>query len=186
MSSSLEEDAATAEYNRKVANNRADFTLEQKEEFGEAFMNFADEEGNLDIPALGNLLEALGEDLAEDDVAEMFKEVDEDGSGEVDFDEFIEMMRKRLLTEPEIEIEIRSAFNLLDKDESGKIDRNEIINVVVEFCGKLTISEVDELIAWCDINNDGQIDFEEFCMIMKQLTVAERQAQRFLEEAIVE
>jgi len=184
--SSLEEEAERERYIRKVANNRADFTLEQKEEFGEAFMNFADAEGNLDEPALGSLLEALGEDLTADEIAVMFKEVDEDGSGEVDFDEFIEMMRKRLLTDPEVDLEIRSAFNLLDKDGSGKIDRDEIINVVVEFCGKLTVGEVDELISWCDINSDGQIDFDEFCLIMKQLTVAETQAQRFLEEAIME
>jgi len=161
----------------------ADFTLEQKDEFYEAFMNFADKEENLDPEALGELLAALGEDLTEEQVEEMFKEVDEDGSGEVDFDEFISMMRRRLLTNPDVDNDIKSSFQLLDKDNSGKIDREEIANVVVEFCNKLTHEEVDELISWCDINNDGDIDFEEFTLIMRQITVAERQAQRFLEEA---
>lgn len=109
----------------------ADFTMEQKEEFHEAFMNFSDEEGNLDIPALGHLLEALGEDLTENQVEAMFREVDEDGSGEVDFDEFISMMRRRLLTCQDTELDIRSAFNLLDKDGSGRIDKEESFRLCV-------------------------------------------------------
>lgn len=181
-SGELTSDELLEQWRAKQA-NRLDFTMEQKDEFAEAFMNFADEEGNLDIPALGELLEALGEDLTPDDVEIMFNEVDEDGSGEVDFDEFIEMMRKRLLTAQDAEIDIRSAFELLDKNGNGSIDKEEIFNVVCEFCGKLTPDEVMELILWCDINHDGELDFDEFHDIMKQETVAERQQARFLEEA---
>lgn len=163
--------------------SKIDFTLEQKDEFMEAFMNFADDEENLDKEALGQLLAALGEDLTDEELQQIFDNVDEDGSGEVDFDEFIAMMRDRLLVSQDTEQDIRSAFNLLDRDQSGKIDKEEIVNVVCEFCNKLSADEVGELMAWSDINHDGELDFEEFAVIMKQLTVAERQHQRFAEEA---
>jgi len=39
------------------------------------------------------------------------------------------------------------------------------------------------LIRWCDINEDGQLDFAEFSKIMNQMTVAEKQQLRFIEEA---
>lgn len=176
------DDEVLAEYRIKQAAN-LDFTMEQKDEFCEAFMNFADEDGNLDIPSMGALLAALGEDLSEEEVENMFMEVDEDGSGEVDFDEFIEMMRKRLLTSLDAEVDIRSAFELLDKNSNGRIDKEEIVNVVCDFCGKLTEEEVMELITWCDINHDGELDYAEFTDIMKQETIAERQQARFIEEA---
>merc|ERR1712023_310 len=92
-------------------------------------------------------------------------------------------MRKRLLTSLDAEVDIRSAFELLDKSANGKIDKEEIMNVVCDFCGKLTEDEVMELISWCDINRDGELDYEEFTSIMKQETIAERQQARFIEEA---
>lgn len=177
-----DDDEILAAWRAKAAAN-LDFTMEQKDEFCEAFMNFADEEGNLDIPSMGALLAALGEDLTDEEVEIMFEEVDEDGSGEVDFDEFIEMMRKRLLQSENAEVDIRSAFELLDKNGNGKIDKEEILNVVCDFCGKLTPEEVMELIMWSDINHDGELDYEEFTDIMKQETIAERQQARFIEEA---
>jgi len=175
-------DAAAIEDRRKALGS-VDFTMEQKDEFHECFLNFADEEENLDVPALASLLEALGEELSEQEVLEMFREVDADGSGEVDFDEFIGMMRVRLLISQDSEPEMRSAFNLLDRDGSGHVDKEEIINVVVDFCGKLTVDEVVELIEWADVDANGAIDYAEFTSLLKQITIAERQYERFLEEA---
>jgi len=181
----LDDDEDDADLIARVAriSGRVDFTMEQKDEFNEVFLNFADDDEVMDLTSLGVLLEALGEDISDGQLKDLIHDLDSDGSGLVSSDEFIELMRKRLLVSPVGNADIRSSFDLLDKDGSGFVDKEEITNVVVDFCKKLTTDEVAELIRWCDINEDGQLDFAEFSKIMNQMTVAEKQQLRFIEEA---
>ena len=56
---------------------------------------------------------------------------------------------------------MRAAFNLFDKDHSGSIDANEIAEVL----GKNVAADEkiwQDVIREIDINDDGQIDFQEF------------------------
>ena len=48
----------------------------------------------------------------------MIKEVDIDGNGEIDFDEFLTMMAKKL-KETDLEEDIREAFRVFDNKNSG-------------------------------------------------------------------
>lgn len=62
----------------------------------------------------------LGQNPSEQELQEMVDEVDEDGSGTIDFDEFCQMMSKQLAAEalesiPERpEKELAEAFRILD------------------------------------------------------------------------
>jgi len=128
------------------------------------------------------------QDLNMEEVQSLFDAVDVDGSGYVDFDEFIEMMRGRLFNDAdnaaEVEKDIESCFHLLDRDGTGTICKEEIVNVVCDFCGCLTPEEIDELINWYDVDNDQEINFEEFQEVMFQFSLAELQQKRFIEERI--
>merc|ERR1711939_842822 len=115
---------------------------EQIDEFKQAFYSFdEDGEGTIGREELGQLLEALGENLTPPEVDEMMAEVDEDGSGQIDFDEFLGMMQK-------------------------KMSDDELKHVVTDFCGKLTDAEVNELLSEADISGDGLLAYEEFYKIM--------------------
>ena len=48
----------------------------------------------------------------------IFKQVDSDGNGEIDFEEFLSMMAKKL-KETDLEEDIREAFRVFDKNSSG-------------------------------------------------------------------
>ena len=48
----------------------------------------------------------------------MIREVDIDGNGEIDFDEFLTMMAKKL-KETDLEEDIREAFRVFDNKNSG-------------------------------------------------------------------
>jgi len=50
----------------------------------------ADKSGYIDVKELKGLLEKLGEELSNEDLAQAFKELDSDGSGEIEFFEFVE------------------------------------------------------------------------------------------------
>lgn len=139
---------------------------EQIDEFKQAFYSFdEDGEGTIGRSELGDLLEALGENLTATEVDEMMAEVDEDGSGQIDFDEFLGMMQKKM-SDDQLEKEIMDSFALLDKDGSGLISADELKHVVTDFCGKLSDSEVNDLLSEADITGDGLLSYEEFYKIM--------------------
>ena len=48
--------------------------------------------GSLDTQELGVLLKTIGLEMTKDEVIDMAKQVDEDGSGDMDFDEFLEVI----------------------------------------------------------------------------------------------
>nr|7SC2_A Chain A, Troponin C, slow skeletal and cardiac muscles,Troponin I, cardiac muscle chimera [Homo sapiens] len=69
-------------------------TEEQKNEFKAAFDIFVlgAEDGSISTKELGKVMRMLGQNPTPEELQEMIDEVDEDGSGTVDFDEFLVMM----------------------------------------------------------------------------------------------
>merc|ERR1712002_1120557 len=91
-------------------------------DFKDAFERI-DKEGTGEIPTseLGAVMRMLGHQLKPDQLQECIEEVDGDGSGFVDFDEFLVLMTKKT-KEAEEEKEVREAFRILDKEGKGTID----------------------------------------------------------------
>lgn len=60
----------------------------------------------------------------------MISAVDKDGNGEIDFDEFIEMMSEKINSYEDEEQMIRETFKVFDKDGDGYIDAQELYQVM--------------------------------------------------------
>jgi len=152
-----------------------EITDQQKEEFRAAFDIFVEdsEDGTISTKELGKVLRMLGQNPSEQELQEMVDEVDEDGSGTIDFDEFTQMMSKQLAAEaleqiPERpEKELAEAFRIFDKNCDGYLDFDEI-KAVLDGCGeKFEEWEIKTFIAEGDKNDDGKMDYEEWIDIMK-------------------
>ena len=105
-------------------------------------------------------------DLAEAEVDKIMKIADTDGSGEIDYSEFVvaTINKKKLLSNEKLE----TAFNLFDKDGSGSISAFEIKEVLG--VGKNIEEKVwSEIITEVDANGDGEISFLEFKIMMQKL-----------------
>ena len=86
----------------------------------------------------------------------MFKEIDADGSGTIEYSEFLmATMNESALVSQE---KLRAAFKMFDKDGSGTISKDEI----KEALGGLDEKIVDDIIKEVDSNGDGYICFEDF------------------------
>ncbi|XP_071722374.1 calmodulin-6-like [Rutidosis leptorrhynchoides] len=142
------------------------FTDDQVYAFKEAFCLFdKDGDGSISTKELGTVMRALGQNPTEAEIQEMINEVDVDGSGAIDFPEFLNMMAKKM-EDTNYEKELKEAFRVFDKDQNGFISATELNHVMMNLGQKLNKQEVDQMIQEADIDGDGQINFNEFVRLM--------------------
>uniref|UniRef100_A0A1B6IY99 EF-hand domain-containing protein n=1 Tax=Homalodisca liturata TaxID=320908 RepID=A0A1B6IY99_9HEMI len=94
-----------------------------------AFNAFDQEQkGSISVEMVGTILEMLGWSMSPSELKEIVDEVDADGSGWLEFDEFC-ILASRFLTEDETgdncEEELREAFRLYDKEEFMEVMTGE-------------------------------------------------------------
>lgn len=141
---------------------------EQIAEFKEAFSLFdKDGDGSITTSELGNVMQSLGQNPTEAELQDMIGELDTDGSGTVDFPEFLSLMARKM-RDMDSEEEIREAFRVFDEDGIGYISAAELRHVMTNLGEKLTDEEVDEMIKEADSNSDGQVNYEEFVRMMTE------------------
>ena len=122
----------------------------------------ADNDGKLSLEEMKKALSS-GE-IKYDFNEEIFKQIDTDNSGNIEYTEFISAcIEKNIYLNEE---KLKEAFKLFDADGSGKISRDEIEKVL-----KLgsNSKEIDNIMAKHDTNKDGEIDFNEFLDMMKEI-----------------
>lgn len=141
-------------------------TPEQISEFKEAFLLFdKDGDGNISSKELGTVMRSLGQNPTEAEIRDMIKEVDTDGNGQIEFNEFMKMMQNKM-QEVDSDEEIREAFKVFDKNGDGFISAAELRHVMTNLGEKLTDEEVNEMIKEADLDGDGQINYEEFVKML--------------------
>lgn len=100
----------------------------------EAFYMFdVDHSGDIDKKEFTKLLTTLGLELNDKRILELMKEMDKDGSGTIDFEEFSVMMGKfQFGKECPIQQHLENAFNDYDKDMDGLISIEDFRKVSEE------------------------------------------------------
>lgn len=135
-------------------------------EFRMAF-NVYDKEGRGEIPTslLGTVMKNLGHNLKPEQLAECIEAVDGDGSGAIDFDEFLALMAKKT-KEAEDEMELREAFRVFDTKNLGVIDVSDLKLIFKTLDPDMPDEEIDQIISEVDEDGSGTVDFEEFMKLM--------------------
>ena len=90
-----------------------------------------------------------------------------DGSGQIEFPEFLEMMTGKM-GEKDTKEEILKVFKLFDDDSTGKISFKNLKRVAKELGENMTEEELQDMIDQADRDGDGEINPDEFYRIMKK------------------
>ncbi|XP_063705577.1 calmodulin-A-like isoform X3 [Culicoides brevitarsis] len=139
---------------------------EQVAEFKEAFMLFdKDEDGTISVTELGVVMRSLGQRPTETELRDMVNEWDENGNGTIEFNEFLQMMSKKL-TFSDGEDELKEAFRVFDKNNDGLISSSELRHVMTNLGEKMTQQEADDMLKEADMDGDGMVNYNEFVMIL--------------------
>lgn len=155
--------------NSAISTGKADkLTPEQIAEFREAFSIFdKDGDGTISTKELGIVMRSLGETKSDEQLEQMIAEVDVDGNGTIDFEEYLEMMAKKMQNSGSAD-QIREAFKVFDKKNCGYLTVDELRHIMTNLGEKLTDEEVDEMVQEVDLDGDGHIDYEEFTQMLAQ------------------
>ena len=91
-------------------------------EYKEAFDMFdRDKQGTISCDEIYKIMKNYGNPMKKEEIENMIEEIDEDGDGEINFEEFVTMMEKQtnIIDETE-EDAVLLAFKSFDRDHDGK------------------------------------------------------------------
>merc|ERR1711937_572738 len=123
----------------------------------------------LSADELGEIMRAMGFRPTEEELVDLVNEIDEDGSGQIEFPEFCQLCATFLVEDPDIETmkkELKDAFRIYDKNGEGFITMDTLRGLISELLSPLTPEELDGIIAELDEDGSGTMDFDEFCEMM--------------------
>ncbi|XP_061665083.1 calcium-binding protein 2-like isoform X1 [Syngnathoides biaculeatus] len=140
-------------------------------ELQEAFKEFDyDQDGYLNYKDVAECMRTMGYMPTEMELLEIVQQIKMRMGGLMDFEDFTELMGPRMMGETADMLglkELRSAFLQFDLDGDGKITQDEMKEAAKSLLGeKLKKGELEEILKELDINADGNIDFEEFVMML--------------------
>ncbi|XP_052272169.1 neo-calmodulin-like isoform X2 [Dreissena polymorpha] len=126
-----------------------------------------DGDGTITTLELGTVMRVIGQNPTEAELQDMVNEVDEDGNGTIEFEEFVKMMASKT-TSSQSENEInREAFDVFDPQRTGFITAENLKRIMQALGEELTDEIAQEMIEKVDGDGDGKVSFEEFVEMLQ-------------------
>ena len=108
---------------------------------------------------------SLGFESKNGSIFQMLADLDADGSGAIDFGEWLALMTKRV-NDKESRANINKIFALFDDERTGFISSKNLRRVAGELGETVANEELEELIRRADNDGDGLVSEEEFYVIL--------------------
>merc|ERR1712166_241497 len=102
--------------------------------------------GTIESKELKVALRALGFEPSKDEIKKLIGDFDKDGSGRIDFHEFLDIMITKM-SERDTPAGLENAFVLFDTDGDGQISFEDLKAVATELGEDMTDEELREMIA---------------------------------------
>ncbi|KAA0045817.1 putative calcium-binding protein CML20 [Cucumis melo var. makuwa] len=135
---------------------RHGLTPQKKQEIKEAFELFDTDGSGVQIVIVCFMLVTgfLCVWMGYSQIRQMIADVDKDGSGAIDYDEFEYMMTAKI-GERDTKEELTKAFDIIDYDKNGKISGNDIKRIAKELGEVFTDKDIQEMIDEADRDRES-------------------------------
>merc|ERR1712236_104021 len=100
----------------------------------------------LSADELDEIMRAMGFRPSKEELQELLEEIDEDGSGQIEFAEFCQLCATFLVEDPDIETmkrELKDAFRIYDKEGLGYITTETLRGLIGELLAPLSDEELE-------------------------------------------
>ena len=118
-----------------------------------------DRDGQISMPEVRQVVMAMGQTPNDERIEALFKQVDLDGNGLIDYDEFVRLVEERVRAQPD-DTEMRAMFEAFDKDKNGTIELSELREVAEALGEKIPEDQLSDIVKNLDTNGDGKISLE--------------------------
>lgn len=146
------------------------------EEMRHAFSQFdANGDGKISAEELRCVLRSLGDETTHEEALLMVAEVDADGDGFIDLNEFIDLNTRGSHAGSDLHMvdELAAAFDMFDLDKNGRISPDELHCVLVNLGNhSSTLEDCRRMIRGVDSKGSGHVDFDDFKTMMTTTTTA--------------
>ena len=143
-------------------------TEEQLEEFKAAYDMFDKDSNGITKDELKEAMVTFGKAPTPTELEEIMQRADEDGSGTIDFEEFLKLMAENMQLNAQ-EDEVKEAFKVFDRDGDGTISAKELTFIMMNLGEKLNEDEIKHMMSIVDKDGDGEISYEEFSNMMNRM-----------------
>jgi len=125
-------------------------------------------EGVVRAETVEEILQMMGLRVAKKALQDIIQEVDEDGSGELEFEEFCILAARFLIEEDEEQMkrELKEAFRFYDREGLGYLTIETLKGILLELEPNLGEDQLMEIVEEVDEDGSGTIDFDEFMEMM--------------------
>ena len=124
-----------------------------------------DGNGSISLIELREVLRNIGEKVTDDEINQIIRIADQDGDGEIDYDEFVELRSKLKGDEKE---DLRKAFAVFDQVGNGSISQLELKIVLDKIGIHMSEAEVERTMSEADTDGDGEISYTEFVDVISR------------------
>ena len=150
-------------HNGELMRQRLNIPFDKIESYRKAF-NLIDENGSGFITAeeIFQFFEDIGSKITLKEVEDMINEIDKDGNGELEFEEFISVMEKVYEERDAKDTDIYKAFLQFDINERGYMSVLELKSIVINLAGDITEKEFSEFLKESEFKISDEINYKEF------------------------
>jgi centrin-1 len=139
---------------------------DQIDEIQEAFNLFdVESSGSIDYRELKAAMKALGVQVKKEELRKMITDVDADGSGSVEFPEFLTMMTAKMNDNDSRE-EVGKVYKMFT--ESGKLEFKDFKKVAKELGENMGEDDLKSMFDHADHSNLGYVSLDDFYRLMKK------------------
>ncbi|KAK3195777.1 hypothetical protein Dsin_027087 [Dipteronia sinensis] len=122
----------------------------------------SDKDGKISQSEYKAILTALGQGDKNGEVKKIFRVVDLNEDGFIDFKEFMEVHKKGGVRTKDIQ----SAFWMFDKNRDGKISAEDIWEVLQKLGESCSLQDCQKMARAVDTDRDGMVDMDDFMAMM--------------------
>ncbi|CAI4221708.1 unnamed protein product [Auanema sp. JU1783] len=150
------------------------YTRKELKEYRQLFNMFdTDGSGAIGNEELKQAMLSIGMHANESEIDNVIREVDADGNGEIDFEEFCACMKKsQSIVKSTNEELIKECFEIFDQDRNGIITENEFKYVAKEF-GDFNDELAEKVFRELDVSANGHLSADQFATIVEDYLLSE-------------
>mmetsp|Transcript_24990 Transcript_24990/g.54334 ORF Transcript_24990/g.54334 Transcript_24990/m.54334 type:complete len:169 (-) Transcript_24990:2428-2934(-) len=155
----------------KARRQQTGVTEEQLAQFKEAFELFdADKSGCIDEKELRACMRAVGFDVSKQEVQRMIASVDDDGSGTIEFPEFMKLMCQQQERKDPKE-DVKRVFMLYDTQGKGHITVDDLQRACRQLGESMSDAQLAEMLRIADVDKDGEVRPSDFYRTMRKTSL---------------